>query len=231
MVQEAVILAGGLGTRLRPVVTEVPKPLAPVAGRPFLHWLLGGLAKQGIRRVVLATGYRADLIRQCLGDRHADIDLAYSPEATPLGTGGALWAALAQCREDRVAVLNGDTWLGLDIAALAGEAPQADIVLAIRDVADRARYGSVQADGNRLLALEEKGLLGPGLVNGGAYLVRTDLPRRRPMPSAFALEQDVLAQPKGLDIRVHRTAAPFLDIGTPEDFDLAQELIPRWAAS
>lgn len=231
MVREAVILAGGFGTRLRSVVRSVPKPLAPVAGRPFLHWLLGGLVHQGIERAVLATGYRADLVQQSLGGRHAGIDLTYSPEAVPLGTGGALWAALGHCRGERVLVLNGDTWLGLNVTAMAEEAPDADIVLAVREVADRARYGGVRTDGNRLLGLEEKLLAGPGLVNAGVYIVRADLPRRRPMPAAFGLEQEVLARPEGLDIRVHRTAVPFLDIGTPADFVAAQDLVPGWATA
>jgi D-glycero-alpha-D-manno-heptose 1-phosphate guanylyltransferase len=228
---EAVILAGGLGTRLRAVVRDVPKPLAPVAGRPFLHWLIEGLARQGIRRAVLATGYMADAIRAACGDAHAGVMLVHAPEPAPLGTGGALWAALAHVAGERAFVLNGDTWLGLPLAPLAAEAPGADLVLAVRPVPDRARYGSVVVRGNEVLGLEEKGPAGPGLVNAGTYLVRQDLPARRPIAGAFSLEAEVLARPEGLDLRAHRTEAPFLDIGTPEDFARAQELIPAWAAA
>lgn len=229
--REAIILAGGLGTRLRAVVREVPKPLAPVAGRPFLHWLLDGLARQGIARAILATGFMGDAVRAALGDRHGDLVLLHAREDTPLGTGGALWAALGHATEERVFVLNGDTWLGAPLAPLAAEAPSADLVLAVRPVADRARYGSVRVEGNRVLGLEEKGPGGPGLVNAGVYVARSDLPRRRPMPAAFGLEQEVLARPEGLALRAHRTEATFLDIGTPEDYAAAQILIPRWAAA
>lgn len=229
--EEAVILAGGLGTRLRPVVADVPKPLAPVAGRPFLHWLIEGLARRGIRRAVLATGYGAEAIRAACGDSHAGVALLHAREEAPLGTGGALWAALAHIGGERAFVLNGDTWLGCDLASLAAEAPAADLVLAVRPVPDRARYGSVAVRGNAVLGLEEKGRSGPGLVNAGTYLVRRDLPVRRPVAGAFSLEAEVLARPEGLDLRAHATEAPFLDIGTPEDYARAQMLIPAWAAA
>lgn len=226
---EAIILAGGLGTRLRPVVRDVPKPLAPVAGRPFLQWLLDGLARQGLRRVVLATGYMGDAIRTVIGSTHDGLAIAYAQEEQPLGTGGAIWAALRSCDAERVFVLNGDTWLGAALAPVAEEAPGADIVLALRPVADRARYGSVRLDGNRVAGLDEKGLAGPGLVNAGLYLIRRDLVARHPMPAAFSFETEILAHPDSLDIRGHWTDAPFIDIGTPEDFAAAQELVPRWA--
>lgn len=224
------MLAGGLGTRLRAVVADLPKPLAPVAGRPFLHWLLEGFARQGIARAVLAVGYRAEAIRAALGAHFAGIELAYAEEETPLGTGGAIWAALALCEETRVVVANGDSWIGVSLAVLAGAAPDADLVLTVRPVEDRARYGSVLVEGDRVLGMAEKGGAGPGLVNAGLYLMRRDLPGRKPMPAAFSLEQEVLARPAGLDIRAHVTAAPFIDIGTPEDYAAAQALIPAWAS-
>ncbi len=228
---EAVVLAGGLGTRLRAVVSDVPKPLAPIAGRPFLHWLLDGLARQGITRVVLATGYLAPMIREAVGEAHAGMTIAHAVEETPLGTGGAIWAALHHCAGARVFVLNGDTWLGAALAPIAGQAPEADLVMAVRPVPDRARYGSVELDAaGRVAGMLPKGGEGPGLVNAGLYIMRRDLPRRRPMPAAFSFENEILAQPRDLDIRAHPTEADFLDIGTPEDFRRAQTLIPAWAA-
>lgn len=226
---EAIVLAGGLGTRLRPVVADRPKVLAPVAGRPFLHWLLQGLARQGILRTVLATGYMAEAVRESVGEAFAGLAVAYSHETTPLGTGGAIYAALAHCSGARVAVLNGDSWLGLDLAGLAAAAPGADLVVAARPVADRARYGSLRTAAGRLLGMAEKGVGGPGLINAGLYRLGRDLPARRPQPPAFSFETAVLADPAGLDARVYVTEAPFIDIGTPEDYARAQELIPRWA--
>jgi NDP-sugar pyrophosphorylase family protein len=229
MPEEAVVLAGGLGTRLRAVVSDVPKPLAPIAGRPFLAWLLEGLGRQGIRRVVLATGYMAGAIRQRMGDGHAGVALDYAEEAQPMGTGGAIWGALARCSGERVFVLNGDTWLGADLAAIAAQAPAADLVMAVREVPDRSRYGSVVTEGDRVLGLAEKGPGGAGVINAGLYLMRRDLPARRPFPGPFGLEAEVLAKPGTLDIRAHVTDAPFIDIGTPEDFARAQALVPAWA--
>lgn len=227
---EVVVLVGGLGTRLRPVVSDVPKPLALVAGRPFLHWLLEGFSRQGLRRAVLAVGYRAGMVRDSLGTRFAGLDLAYAEEESPRGTGGAIWAALPLCTGPRVFVANGDSWIGVAVRDLADSAPEADLVLAVRPVPDRSRYGAVVVEGDRVMGLAEKGESGAGLVNAGLYLMRQDLPARRPMPAAFSLEHEVLARPAGLDIRAVATEAPFLDIGTPEDYAAAQALIPRWAS-
>jgi len=227
---EAIVLAGGLGTRLRAVVSDVPKPLAPIAGRPFLFWLLDGFARQGLRRVVLATCYMSATIEAAVGPRFAGMDIAYLVEESPLGTGGAVWASLAACVSERVLVANGDTWLGADVASLAACAPAADLVMAVRRVPDRARYGSVRVEGDAVLGLDEKGLTGPGLVNAGLYLMRRDLLVRRPMPGSFSLETELLAQPGELDMRVWPTDAAFIDIGTPEDFVAAQRLIPSWAS-
>ncbi len=226
--EEAVILVGGLGTRLRAVVSDVPKPMAPIAGRPFLAWLLEGLARRGVRRAVLATGHLAEVLEGRLGAEHAGVALAYSREEAPLGTGGALWRALALCGGARVLALNGDTWLGAEIAPLAAVA--ADIVVAARPVPDVARYGALRLAGDRILGMDEKGGSGPGLINAGLYLLPRDLPARRPMPPAFSFEAEVLARPGGLDLRaVPVAAADFLDIGTPEDFARAQALVPAWA--
>jgi hypothetical protein len=193
------------------------------AGRgPALpRWLLDGLERQGFAEVILATGYMGDVVRDTLGDSHAGMALTYAPDEKPRGACGALYNAL------RVFVLNGDTWFG---APLAAEAQGADLMLAVRPVPHRVRYCKVRVEGNRILGLEGKGRSGPGLVNAGLYLGRRDLPARRPMPHAFILEIEVLAGPDGLDLRTHRTEAEALDIGTPEDFARAQDLIPAWAA-
>ena len=228
---EIIVLAGGLGTRLRGVVDDVPKPLAPVAGRPFLHWLLEGFARQGLARAVLATGFRAEAIRASLGESFAGLEIVHAPEQEPLGTGGAILKALSLCRGERVFAANGDSWIGVDLARLAAAAPEADLVLAVRPVADRARYGSVRVEGDSLIGMEEKGGEGPGLVNAGVYLLRRDLAARRAMPASFSFKRELLAAPGGLDVRVFATEAPFIDIGTPEDFAAAQALLPGWLAA
>lgn len=229
--QEAVILAGGFGTRLRPAVPSVPKPLAPIGGRPFLHWLLEGLAKQGLRRVVLATGYKGGTIRAAIGPIYAGLAITYVQEEQPLGTGGAIWAALGHCARERVLVTNGDTWIGAPLASIAAYAPGADLVLTSRWVPDCERYGMLKLDRDRVLGLDEKGRPGPGPVNAGLYILRRDLILRRPMPAAFSFEEEVLAKPRGLDIRAYLSEAAFIDIGTPEDFAAAQSMLPCWASA
>ena len=231
MPEEAVVLAGGFGTRLRAVVSDVPKPLAPVAGRPFLHWLLDTLAQAGLRRAVLATGYLGEMVEAAVGPSHAGMEVRFIREEAPLGTGGALWAALARTEGERVFALNGDTWLGVDFAAMAAVAPGADLVFAVRPVPDRSRYGSVLLDGDRLVGLQEKGGTGPGLVNGGTYLLQRGLLAKRPQAGAFSFETEILERPDGLDIRGYPVDGRFIDIGTPEDFARAQSVLPEWVAA
>lgn len=227
--REAIVLAGGFGTRLRSVVSDVPKPLAPVAGRPFLAWLLDALERGGLRRVVLATGYLGEMVEAAIGPRHGALEIAYVREAAPLGTGGSLWAAMAATTGKRVFALNGDTWQAADYAAMAEAAPKADLVFAVRPVEDRARYGSVVLEEGRLVGLREKGEHGPGLVNSGIYLIRREILSKRPIPGAFSFEKEILEKPQGLDIRGFEVDGRFIDIGTPEDFSRAQTALPEWS--
>jgi D-glycero-alpha-D-manno-heptose 1-phosphate guanylyltransferase len=235
--EEAVILVGGLGTRLRSAVNGVPKPLAPVAGRPFLFWLLDALAAGGVRRAILATGYLGHMVEATVGNAHGPMSVLYSREETPLGTGGALWRALGLARGDRVFALNGDTFQGLDLAAMAALAPSADMVMAVRPVPDRARYGTVRLEGAHVRGFEEKGGTGPGLVNAGIYLLRRNLPAQLPpaivlpQDGIFSFEEAVLRRaPGSLDLRAFLVVSEaFIDIGTPEDHARAQTLLPHWA--
>ncbi len=228
-VREAIVLAGGFGTRLRSVVSEVPKPLAPVAGRPFLFYILESLQAAGVARVILAIGHRGEMIEQAVDGRFVQLSIEFSREECPLGTGGALWQALSKCQDERVFALNGDTYLALDYAAFAASQPKADILVAVRPVADRSRYGSVKLDGARILGFEEKGAAGPGLVNSGNYLLRSDLRTRLPFNGAFSFEQEILhGHVDGLSIEAFATEADFIDIGTPADFALAQRVLPAW---
>lgn len=223
---EAIVLVGGLGTRLRSVVSDVPKPLAPVAGRPFLAWVLDGLAAQGIRRVILATGYMSGVVEEVVGERWGQVEVVYSVEDEPLGTGGAVRNALARLQGDAVHVANGDTFLryslsGLeDAAALAG----AFASIALARVDDVSRYGAVEtgADG-RVVAFREKGRAGPGLINAGCYFLGRDALHALPSTPVFSLETDFLvphASQGRLSAYTHTEA--FIDIGVPEDFARAQ---------
>jgi D-glycero-alpha-D-manno-heptose 1-phosphate guanylyltransferase len=221
---EAIVLAGGFGTRLRAVVADVPKPMAPVAGRPFLEFVLGGLARKGVRRVVLSVGHLADTIVAHFGSSFEGLALDYAVETTPLGTGGAVAAALQRCSSASVLVLNGDTWLDLELHALVDHARQQQApVIVAREVDDVARYGSLQVEQGRVLRFAEKGRSGPGLINAGVYLLPRDVFGSTAPPPPFSIESDFLAG----YVRSHRVEAfvthgEFIDIGVPEDYHRAQ---------
>lgn len=226
-IAEAIVLAGGLGTRLREVVSDVPKPLAPVAGRPFLLWLLAALRAGGVRRVVLATGYRGDLIADAVAGI-ADPAVTCVREAEALGTGGAIRDALPATRAARLLVLNGDTYARVDYAAMARATAGSALALAVHAVPDRSRFGAVMVEGGRVRGFAEKSAKSePGRINCGVYIVQRDLPALQ-RPGAFSFERDVLqTQPPG-QIAAFDVPGPFIDIGTPEDYARAQTLLPGW---
>ncbi len=233
---KAIVLAGGLGTRLRDRVSDLPKPMAPVAGRPFLEYLLDRLPASGIDAVVLSVGYRWQAIEAHFGSSFRGMPIRYAIEAQPLGTGGAIRHAIREAGpgdEGALLVLNGDTFLDVDLAAVISchRREGRPITLTLRRVDDVERYGAVRMQGERVIAFAEKSGPGPGLVNGGIYVIERDWLLGLDLPETFSLERDLLQpscptlQPAG-----YVTDARFIDIGIPEDFDRAQTLIPAWTA-
>lgn len=224
---DAIVLAGGLGTRLRGVIGDLPKPLAPVAGRPFLAWLLDGLAGRGVHRVVLATGYRGERIVAALGDTWHGMELVYSREPEPRGTGGALALALEHIAGDSCFVLNGDTRLRLDYADFADRARVAGVRLAVAlsPVPDVARYGAVRVAAERVAGFFEKGRSGPGYINAGVYWLQRSLQSTFPDKASFSLETDVLVPAVAREpVAAFTETSDFIDIGVPEDYRRAQAL-------
>jgi D-glycero-alpha-D-manno-heptose 1-phosphate guanylyltransferase len=229
---EAIVLAGGLGTRLRSVVTDLPKPMAPVAGRPFLACVLDQLVEAGFARVVLAVGYRHEAIRAHFGDTYRGLALCYSVEAEPLGTGGAIALAFASISSPDPFVLNGDTYLEIDHRAMldAHMRAGADLSMAICRVPNIQRYGALELADVRVSGFREKGATGPGWINGGTYVLGASLRSRLQHRGAFSFEQDLLAP----DLHVIRPLAfpvngNFIDIGIPDDYLRAQTLLGRSA--
>lgn len=225
---QAVVLAGGLGTRLRSAVGDTPKVMAPVAGRPFLEHLLAHLEAGGFGEVVLAVGYRREAVIAHFGSRFQGIPLRYSEEESPLGTGGAVCQALRLARPGPCFVLNGDTWLELDHAAMlrAHLDAGARLSMAVRRVADVARYGAVRILGSRVTAFEEKGRSGPGFINAGVYLLDRDLLQAEPLPRAFSFEADYLAaRLPSLAPLAFPAEGRFIDIGVPEDYEWARRML------
>ncbi len=225
--KEAVVLAGGLGTRLRAVVADVPKPMAPVAGRPFLEILLHSLARKKVRRVVLSVGHLGAQIRAHFRASFAGMDIDYAVEERPLGTGGAARLALQRCGHDPVLLLNGDTYLDFDADAVdaAWERLRMPVLVGCA-VPDAARYGRLRIEEGRLAGFMEKGAPGPGVINAGCYLLRRgELDAFEPQ-QAFSLETAYLPQAvaRGAFALVV-TAGAFIDIGVPEDYARAQLML------
>lgn len=225
----AAVLAGGLGTRLRPAVDDRPKALAPVAGRPFLAYVLDRLAAAGVRHVVLCTGYRGAQIRACFGDHYCGLRLAYSQEPAPLGTAGSLGLALPHLASDPVLVVNGDSACEADLGEFLGwhAARRAAASLALARVPDALRYGRVDVDAaGAVLRFEEKGEGGPGWINGGVYLLGRALLDAIPAGCPCSLEREVFPTWVGRGLHGWRGGGRFLDIGVPEDYAIA----PRFFA-
>ena len=227
---EAIVLAGGLGTRLASRLHGLPKPMAPVAGRPFLEILLTQLRRSGCSRVLLSVGHQHTVIQDHFGASFHGMPLDYVIESGPLGTGGAIRLALARAREESVLVLNGDTFLDADYAAMlrfhAAEVQArggAAVTLAVVHRDDVSRYGSVTIEGHRITGFQEKGSSGPGWISAGTYALSRNLAWPPALPEKFSVEQDFFV-PEVARLRpaAFKVDGFFLDIGIPEDLDRAQ---------
>ncbi len=221
------ILAGGLGTRLRPAVADRPKVLAPVAGRPFICRLLDQLRAFSIREVVLLAGHRAGEVRAALGEHYQGMRLRYSVEAQPLGTAGAVRLALPLLPAGELLLLNGDSFCAIDLGAFGRqhEARSAQASLALCEAQDAARFGQVRLDeADRVVRFEEKKAgAGSGWINAGVYLLRRELFAAVPAGQAVSLERDLLpAWVAGGRVHGYRTGGRFLDIGTPGSYARAE---------
>jgi D-glycero-alpha-D-manno-heptose 1-phosphate guanylyltransferase len=225
----ALFLVGGMGTRLRPVLSSMPKPLAPIGDVPFLELLILQFRSQGLRRLVMCTGFQAQQIEEALGDgRKWDVAIEYSKESSPLGTAGAIKQAehLLSGTSDFL-VMNGDSFLELDLQQLLRfhQEHGAWASIAVRRVADAARYGTVEVDRqNRVVRFGEKlGIQKPSLVNGGVYVFKRDVLQHIP-EGPGSLEKDVLPRLVEHGTFALEQTGMFIDIGTPQDYARAQAL-------
>lgn len=224
-----VLLVGGMGTRLQSVMPSTPKPLAPIGEIPFLELLILQLRSQGIRRLIMCTGHRAEEIEEACGDgRKWDVVIEYSRELHPLGTAGALkFAEPFLTHSPEFLVMNGDSFLEFNFLQLLDFHRQHGglVSMAVRSVRDASRYGTVQLDAcKRVIGFCEKNNSGaPGIVNGGVYLIRRIALQHFPEGPA-SLEKDVF--PRLLDHGVYgaEQSGMFIDIGTPDDYARAQAL-------
>lgn len=222
----AIVLAGGLGTRLRAISGDVPKPLVSVGNRPFLEYVLDTLVDAGVPAICLATSYRWELFQDHFGSAYRNTPLTYSVEHEPLGTGGAVLKCFRENQFRNALVINGDTLFKINLEQLitAHTSSNSVLTLALRSVTDVSRYGAVTRgiDG-RILTFEEKGAVRPGLINAGIYIFERSAFERADLPQNFSLEVEFLRhhidalRPLGF-----LADGYFVDIGVPEDLERAR---------
>jgi D-glycero-alpha-D-manno-heptose 1-phosphate guanylyltransferase len=231
-INEAVILAGGLGTRLRSEVSDLPKCLAPVAGKPFLSYVIDMLRMQGIERFIFSLGYLSEKIEEFLQAQYPTLDYTTVIEKEPLGTGGAIRLALSKAREKHVLVANGDTLFRVDLKRVLSTHLQnnSECTLALKPMLDFDRYGVVGInEEGRIISFLEKKHYSKGLINGGIYLLDREKFMARNFPEKFSFEKDYCEQYYGsAGFYGSIQEGYFIDIGIPEDFkkagtDLAQK--------
>lgn len=228
MIKEAILLAGGLGTRLQKVVNDVPKPMAPVSGRPFVEFVLDYLIASGIERFIFSVGYMHESFVTHFGSSYRDCEIIYSVEHSPLGTGGGIKKAMEFAASPDVLVVNADTIFKIDITQFykLHKKTIAGLSIALRHVDDVSRYGSVGIDEDqRVIAFSEKNSLsGAGYINGGVYIFKNDFFNALELAEKFSLEKDCLERYfLKLKIAGFPSDAYFLDIGIPEDYEKARD--------
>jgi D-glycero-alpha-D-manno-heptose 1-phosphate guanylyltransferase len=226
VIREAIILAGGLGTRLRSAVPDVPKCMAPVGGRPFIGYITDFYRRAGIERFIFALGYKSAAFEDFFEREFPDGGYTVSLEDAPLGTGGAIRQACTLADEAAVLILNGDTFFRTDLAALTDfhTAHAADCSLCLKPMRDFDRFGVVELDADaRVREFREKQAYRSGLINGGVYALNREQFLREELPAVFSFEKDYLEKKLGTRrIFGLEQDGYFIDIGIPEDYARVQ---------
>ncbi|MBP6661155.1 MAG: nucleotidyltransferase family protein [Chitinophagales bacterium] len=216
-----IILAGGFGTRLSTVVKDVPKPMAPINGKPFLHYIFKELQHQKIKQVVLSVGHLKEVIQDYFQDSYLGISIQYAIENEPFGTGGGIKHAF-NFVEDDAFVLNGDTFFDIELSKL--KKTDADISIALKPMFNFDRYGTVELNNeNRIVSFNEKKYCEHGLINGGVYYFKKSMFDKIETERKFSFEKDILEKHlHHLQIQGTVFDNYFIDIGIPEDYKQAQ---------
>lgn len=225
--KECIILAGGLGTRLQSVVSDVPKCMAEVAGRPFLSYLLDYMDRQHFSHIILSLGYKSEIVLQWLEGESYPFEISYVVEDNPLGTGGAINLAFSKVKGSHAFVFNGDTFFDVNTSILLDfhNKKEAQISLALKPMSDFDRYGSVDvSDDDRIIRFNEKQYCEKGLINGGVYIINKDIFSALHLPEKFSFEKDVMEAHIN-DIPFYGCVQDnyFIDIGIPSDFAKANQ--------
>jgi D-glycero-alpha-D-manno-heptose 1-phosphate guanylyltransferase len=230
---EAIILAGGFGTRLQKVVSDKPKSMAPVNDKPFLEYLLNFLTGQDIQRVILSVGHKHEMIENYFKDRYKHISISYAFEDEPLGTGGGIVNALQQVEGEMAFAMNGDSMFRIDLQAMLNHhlKNEADLTIALRFLDDTSRFGTVKIDSTRKVTgfVEKKQDSGEGYINGGIYLINKRFLTSSTFGKKFSIEKDCFEKCyKNSGLYGFPAKGYFLDIGVPEDYMTAQDEFKRF---
>lgn len=226
MIKQCIILAGGLGTRLRDAVPDLPKCMAPVAGKPFLHYVVNHFRQQGVEQFIFSLGYRHEVIVDYIKKNYPSGEMEYVIEAEPLGTGGAIRLAGEKAAHEQVLVTNGDTLFRIDAGKLAEfhRQKQAECTLSLKPMENFDRYGLVelQEPDHTIASFREKQYYRSGLINGGIYALDIKKFIKKAWPVKFSFEKHYLEQffTSG-SIYGHVQDEYFIDIGIPEDYEKA----------
>lgn len=227
----AAILAGGFGTRLRKVVSDRPKVMAEVNGKPFLSYLFDQLSDFGIRKVVLCTGYFGEQIENYYGYRYGSLLLNYSLEKESLGTAGALKFAFPKLKSDAVLVMNGDSYFNANLEEFRiwHTNKAAGVTLLLKKASKKKRYGIVRIDDDgQIISFEEKGCFDrTEWMNAGIYIIDRKMIETIPSARKVSLEYEMFPQWVGSGLFGYISKAEFLDIGTPESFAKSGKFIKR----
>ena len=212
---QAIILCGGLGTRLKSVIKDIPKPMAPINDKPFLEFIFEYLKKQGVKEIILAVSHKYEVIQEYFKDEFLGIKITYSIEKELLGTGGAIKEALKFVKNETY-VLNGDTFFDIDLSKLKLNGSK--ICLALKQMNDFDRYGTVNVNEQGfVISFEEKIFKKQGLINGGIYLLKKDLFDDFSLMDKFSFEEFLQENYEKLKARAEIFDDYFIDIGVPED--------------
>lgn len=228
---ETMILAGGFGTRLHTVIQDLPKPMAPVAGRPFLEWLILSLSQQGIRKITICTGYLGHMIESHFHDgQEWGVEITYSSEKTALGTGGAVLNALDHMKGDTFLIMNGDSFCNYNIQQMIEKHSyyNASVTFWLEPMNDCSRYGSVIIDETGLVIdfKEKQRVQHSGLINAGVYIMDRKLISKFPQGKQISLESEVFPTLLKQNMYAVIGKGVFIDIGTPESYSVANKYFP-----
>jgi D-glycero-alpha-D-manno-heptose 1-phosphate guanylyltransferase len=229
MKREAVILTGGSGTRLKSIIPDLPKPMAPVKDLPFLSYLLDLLHKYKFEKTILAAGYKYEILESYFGSSYKGIELVYSVEKEPLGTGGAIFEASGLIESDYFFVINGDTFFDVNFDGMEKMflKSKTELMLALKPMVNFERYGTVVTGCERIISFNEKKFCEKGLINGGTYLMKKNWLHECAPGKKFSFEKDILEKyVTKEEIAYYISAGYFIDIGVPEDYLRACEELP-----